>query len=380
MSQSAKRFNPPPRPRDGELIEKLDELIRTETGVEPNADDGKRIREILHTGLKLVDDGADLGELKLISRSLKELRYALKVFRKYQHVRKVSIFGSARIDEDSPAYQAAVAFSQRMAAVGWMVITGAGDGIMRAGHGGAGREASFGVAIRLPFETSANDVIAGDDKLIVFRYFFTRKLIFMWQAHAVTLFPGGFGTHDEGFEALTLVQTGKAPMVPIVMVDAPGGRYWKQWDRYVREQLLAADMISPQDLSLYHITDDPADAVRHIQNFYRNYHSQRFVQDVLVIRMQRPLTASQLAELNNTFGDLVAQGRIEQGRPLEAETEELELPRLHFTSTRRSYGRLRQLIDRINAFDMQNHPELPEPARKKPPAPPRLEDRTAGLG
>ena len=213
----------PPGPADQDTIAALDALI-ADAGADPADHRSKNIREIMHTALKLVRDGSDTGEVKLISRSMKELRYALKVFRPYRDTPKISIFGSARTPEDHPDYVAAVDVSKAMAAAGWMVITGAGDGIMRAGHGGAGKEASFGVAIRLPFETNANDFIVGDPKLITFRYFFTRKLMFMWESAAIALFPGGFGTQDEGFEALTLIQTGKAPLVPIVLVDAPRQR------------------------------------------------------------------------------------------------------------------------------------------------------------
>jgi uncharacterized protein (TIGR00730 family) len=260
-----------------------------------------------------------------------------------------------------------------MADAGWMVITGAGDGIMRAGHGGAGREASFGVAIRLPFETNTNDYIDGDPKLVTFRYFFTRKIIFMWQADAVVLFPGGFGTQDEGFEALTLIQTGKAPLMPIVMVDEPGGHYWQEWDRYVQNQLLAAELISPEDLNLYHVTNDPADAAHHVRTFYRNYHSQRMVHDTLVIRLKRPLTDAQVSDLNHHFGDLIAEGQITQGGPFEVEEDHRELPRLCFAFTRCGYGRLRAMIDQINAFDCENHgtaetsghPRAPKPGGKR---------------
>ena len=287
-----------------------------------------------------------------MSRSLKELRYALKVFRPYRGTRKISVFGSARTPEDHPDYQAAVAFSRNMAEAGWMVITGAGDGIMRAGHGGAGRAASFGVSIRLPFETNANDVIVGDPKLIVFRYFFTRKLMFMWESHAIALFPGGFGTQDEGFEALTLIQTGKAPLVPLVMVDAPGQDYWKQWDAYVRSNLLDNGWISPEDLNLYTVTDDVEAASRHVMEFYRNYHSQRFVGDNLVLRLHRPLTQKQLDELEERFGMLIVSGGLRQSGPLEGEHGEFpELPRLSFHHTRHGYGHLRAMIDQINAFD-----------------------------
>jgi hypothetical protein len=339
--------------RNQALFEQFDRLI-VEAGGDPGTLSGKVVREMLHTAIKLIHDEADEGELKLISRSMKELRYALKVFRAYRHVPKVSIFGSARTAETHPQYRAAVQFSRAMAAAGWMVITGAGDGIMRAGHGGAGRAASFGVAIRLPYETNANEYIFGDQKLVTFRYFFTRKLIFMWQAQAVVLFPGGFGTQDEGFEALTLIQTGKAPLVPIVMIDEPGGKYWEQWQRYVDDALMRPGLIGAEDRHLYFMTDDPAVAARHVLDFYRNYHSQRFVHDVLVIRMRRPLTAEQVQWLNEEFSALVAEAAIEQGGPREGESDWLELPRVYFTFTRRGYGVLRLFIDRINEFDAVN--------------------------
>ncbi|MEE9212703.1 MAG: LOG family protein [Phycisphaeraceae bacterium] len=334
-------------------IEALDTLIRN-AGGDPEVLSGKLIREMMHTCLKLVRDDSDNGELKLIGRSLKELRYAMKVFRPYRDVRKVSVFGSARTPEDHPHYQAAEAFCRAIARAKWMVITGAGDGIMRAGHGGAGRDASFGVAIRLPFETSTNEFIVGDEKLIMFRYFFTRKLMFVSQADAVALFPGGFGTHDEGFEVLTLVQTGKTVMIPLVMVDAPGDDYWKQWDQYVKNHLLAKGMISPDDLNLYLVTDDTDEAVKYVLDFYRNYHSQRYVLDDLVLRLQRPLTDAQLDALNTDFADLVKTGRIRQGGPLEGETDYLDLPRIIFHFSKRAYARLRLMIDQINRFDAAN--------------------------
>ncbi|MFA9478636.1 LOG family protein [Phycisphaerales bacterium AB-hyl4] len=355
-----------PRSSGNDPLAELDQLIR-DTGGDPTTEAGMRIRELMHTVIKLQRDGADLGEIKLVSRSFKELRYAMKVFRTYRDERKVSVFGSARTKEDDPCYQAAVEYSRQMAGAGWMVITGAGDGIMRAGHGGAGREASFGVAIRLPFETNANDYIVGDPKLITFRYFFTRKLMFMWHSHAIALFPGGFGTHDEGFEALTLIQTGKAPVLPIVMIDKPGGTYWKEWDQYVRRQLLANGMISEQDLSFYLVTDDPAEACQYVTQFYRNYHSQRFVQDLLVLRIMRPLTDGQIEKLNAEFAILLAAGRIEQGSALDVEEDHLDLTRLYFQSTRRDYGHLRQLIDRINQFDQINHPTLTNEQPTQPP-------------
>ena len=325
-----------------------------EAGLDPVSADARRLCEMVHTAMKLTADGANAGELKLVSRSIKELRYALKVFRPYQETSKISIFGSARTEENHPTYQAALTFGKLMAESGWMVITGAGGGIMAAGNGGAGREASFGVSIRLPFETNANQHIVGDPKLINFRYFFTRKLMFMWQSKAVALFAGGFGTQDEGFEALTLVQTGKAPTIPIVMVDAPGLTYWKRWDQYVREELLTAGLINKEDLNLYRVYDNPQEAAQHVMDFYRNYHSQRFVNDTLIFRMQRPLRDPQVQELNEEFVDLVKEGKIEQGGPMEQEQSHLELPRLRFHFAKRAYGRLRMMVDRINEMDKLN--------------------------
>ena len=341
------------RTEDHALFSAMDVVIR-QAGADPDSLHGSVAREIMHTAVKLIRDKADDHEMKLISRSVKELRYALKVFRGYESVRKISIFGSARTKENHPEYQAAVAFSKDMATAGWMVITGAGGGIMAAGHGGAGAQQSFGVAIRLPFETTANDTIKNDPKLITFRYFFTRKLMFMWQAHAVALFPGGFGTQDEGFEALTLVQTGKAPTVPIVLVDQPGGDYWKHWDQYVRGELLAGGLIGEDDLALYHVFDEPAVAARHVCDFYRNYHSQRYVNDLLVIRMQRPLQEAQIAALNGEVASLIGEGKIEQSGPVAPEDEFMHMPRLRFVYTKHHFGRLRKLIDRVNAFDAAN--------------------------
>ena len=312
---------------DQNWSQRFADIVR-DVGADPKQLSGKLACQMMDTAVKLLGDGADEGELKLTSRSLRELRYALKVFRQYRHQRKISIFGSARTSEGHGDYETALALSRKMAQFGWMVITGAGGGIMRAGHGGAGRQASFGVAIRLPFETTANEFIEGDRKLIVFRYFFTRKLMFVSQAHAVALFPGGFGTQDEGFETLVLIQTGKAPLVPVVMVDAPGGTYWSNWDRFVREDLLKRGLIDRNDLNLYCITDDVDRATKEILQFYRNYHSQRFVGEDLVIRMQRPLVQAQINALNDRFSDLVADGKIQQCGALKAERQYPDMPRL----------------------------------------------------
>ncbi len=347
------------------ILDTIDLLARR-TGVDTETLEGRQIEEMLLTVLKLMPDGRHAGELKLLNFALKELRYAFKVFSEYADVPKISIFGSARTPEDHPDYIAAVDFSRRLGDAGWMVITGAGDGIMKAGHEGTGREASFGVSIRLPFETTANAIIAGDAKLINFRYFFTRKLIFVSQANAVALFPGGFGTQDENFEALTLVQTGKSHMVPIVMLEgAPEGAlqpdgYWMQWDQWVRQKLLDNGWISPEDTSLYYLARNAEDAVSHVVRFYRNYHSSRYVRDDFVLRLKAPLRPDDVEKLNSEFSELVHGGKIVQRGPFSAEREFYDLPRLAFHHTRRGWGRVRQLIDRINEFDPDTAPWDPK--------------------
>ncbi len=323
------------------------DMIRAGGG-DPEAPGSRYVYEMMRTAMKLISDGADSGQMKLLSASLKEMRHAYRVFGKYRGRRKVAIFGSARTPPDHPDYAAARTFGELMAAKQWMAITGAGDGIMKAGHEGPKREASFGLSIRLPFETNANTVIEGDPKLINFRYFFTRKLMFLSHADAVAVFPGGFGTMDELFEALTLVQTGKSNPAPIVLVEGAGGTYWQQWDRNIRESLLASGWISPEDPGLYSIAPDPASAVEHIERFYRRYHSSRFVGDVLVIRMLTPLPPGALAEINHEFRGIVREGTIEPTPPLDGEEDHLELPRIAFNFTRRHYGWLRRLIDRVN--------------------------------
>ncbi len=309
-------------------------------------------KQMLLTVYRLARDRASRGDLKLIQKSLAELRYGLKTFAPYRTVRKISIFGSARTPEDHPNYHAAHEFARLMCERGWMVITGAGGGIMKAGHGGAGPAASFGVAIRLPFEQQTNEIIAQDKKLVNFRYFFTRKVMFIKEASAVALFPGGFGTQDEGFEALTLVQTGKSELIPIVMCDQPGGTYWSSWLEYVSRELLGTGMISEPDLALFRITDNVEDAAGEVLNFYRVFHSSRYVNDDLVLRLQRPIGDAALERLNDEFGaSLLAAGRIERSAPLEEENGELaSLPRLKLRFNKKNFGVLRRFIDMLNAF------------------------------
>jgi hypothetical protein len=311
------------------------------------------LAQMIVTICRLAADKADRGDIKILNTALRELRYAFKVFAPYGQFHKVSIFGSSRTAEDDPRYIQAARFAELIQAEGWMVITGAGDGIMRAGHHGAKRAASFGVAISLPFEQSTNDIIADDPKLVNFKYFFTRKLMFIKEAEAVVLFPGGFGTQDEGFEALTLVQTMKAPPVPIVLCDEPGGSYWTDWRRFVDQDLLAHGMIDPDDVNLFRITDSAEEAVAEITGFYRVYHSSRFVGDDLVIRLNGPVSAETLSQINEEFSDILTGGRFElrQGPVAGEELALPDKPRLVFRFNRRSTGRLRMLINAINGAE-----------------------------
>lgn len=300
---------------------------------------------------QLVADQTSRGDLKLLSRTLRELRYAFKVFSPYRTHRKVTVFGSARTPPDDPSYRQAVEFGRQMAQRKWFVITGAANGIMGAGHEGAGRDYSMGLNILLPFEQLANPVIAGDPKLVHMKYFFTRKLMFVKESDAVCLLPGGFGTLDEGFETLTLLQTGKRDMMPIVMLDEPGSDYWRAFDVIIRRQLLDRRMIDENDLSFYRVTDRVEEAVDEVVNFYRVYHSMRYVRQNLVIRLNSPLGEETLAELNERFASLVVKGAITLAAPLPEEKDETllaALPRLVFQFNRREYGRLRQMIDWIN--------------------------------
>jgi uncharacterized protein (TIGR00730 family) len=316
-----------------------------------DAPDGDIIAEVIDNALKLLRDQTNRGDLKLINKTFKELRYALKVFAPYREVRKISIFGSARTPEDHIDYKQASDFASAMAGAGWMVITGAGGGIMAAGHGGAGAKPSFGLAIRLPFEQKANPTIADDPKLINFKYFFTRKLMFLRSSHAIALFPGGFGTMDEGFEVLTLVQTGKSVPIPIVLVDAPGGDYWHSWQHYVKNHLLARGLMNETDLRLYRITDNIQTALGEVRHFYSNYHSLRYTRDGIALRLQRKPSAAQLERLRVEFADLLGRGTFTVTGPLPAERDEPSLQSLHrllFDFNHRDHARLRMLIDFLN--------------------------------
>lgn len=334
-------------PVDPELQKRIRELIAFKGGG-ANEDN---VADIIENALKLLKDVEDRGDVRVIQTAVRELRYAFKLFAPYAGIRKVTMFGSARTQPTRQEYQHAVDFGRKIVQAGFMVITGAGGGIMHAGHEGAGPEKSFGANIRLPWEQSANPIIREDKKLVTFKYFFTRKLTFIRHSDAIALFPGGFGTMDEGYEALTLMQTGKSQLMPLVLIDRPGGTYWRTWDKHVREHLLRDQLISPDDLNLYHITDNTDEAVKIITRFYRNFHSTRFVKDLLVIRLKHAPTDTAIAAMNEDFADLILGQPIERipATPEEvADGDQLDLARIAFGFNRRDYGRLRQLIDVLN--------------------------------
>jgi len=326
---------------------RVDQLVKDWKG-KANPD---LIEELIISALRLARHDVSVAELKLLNRVCKELRNAWRVFRPYENRRKIAIYGSARTTEDKPESKAAATFARRMVEEGFMVITGAGDGIMGAAQHGAGRDNSFGLNIRLPFEQGANETIDGDVKLVTFNYFFTRKLTFVKESEAVALFPGGFGTMDEGFEVLTLLQTGKSAIFPIVMVDAPGGTYWKTWEQFLRDHLLRRGLISEDDFSLFKVTDNIEDAVHEVKHFYRIFHSYRFVKERVVFRVQRPLSTAHIERLNKEFADLVKTGAIVQGPALPEEQDEAtiaHLTRLVFTPHKKNYGRFREFINALN--------------------------------
>ncbi len=327
--------------------DRIQELVR-DWGYTDNAD---LIAELITTVLEIARDEVPVADLKLYNRSLKEMRLAGRVFEPYRHVRKIAIFGSARTPPTAADYQAAEEYARLMREQGYMIITGAGDGIMGAAQRGAGTDHGFGLNIRLPFEQRANETIHGDPKLVSFNYFFTRKLMFLKETHAVALFPGGFGTMDEGFETLTLMQTGKGRILPLVLVDAPGGSYWETWMRFLVEYLLELGLISKEDFHLFKICHTVQEAVDEVIGFYKIFHSYRWVRDQLAIRINRPLTEEALHTLNEQFADLLASGTIIQGPGFREERNEpglAPLPRIILRPHRHRFGRLRQLIDAIN--------------------------------
>jgi uncharacterized protein (TIGR00730 family) len=338
-----------PRYRTGE--EELDNRIAELVESIGDVRDGDLVFELVVSSVRLALDRASRGDLKMANAALKEMRYAFNVFAPYRAARKAAIFGSARTKRDDPLYAQTAHLARELAEADWMVITGAGPGIMEAGIEGAGAANSFGVSIRLPFEAVTSQFLDGDPKLVNFRYFFTRKVIFVKEAHAFVLLPGGFGTMDEAFELLTLVQTGKAPPAPVVLLDVPGGTYWQSWSDFVTRELSGRGLISAGDMHFVEITDDVEVALANILRFYRNYHSLRYVEGDLVLRLQQLPSPERLDALNEEFADIVARGRIEPtetSKREKADNDVPDLPRLRFRFDRYSYARLRRLIDRLN--------------------------------
>jgi uncharacterized protein (TIGR00730 family) len=333
--------------------------------------------EIMVSAVLLAKEPPDRLDLKIVNAALQEMRAAFKVFAPYADVPKVTIFGSARTQESDPLYIHTRELAKELASHGWMVVTGAGPGIMAAGMEGAGVENSIGVLIRLPFEAGANELIAGDDKLVEMRYFFTRKLMLIKESAAFVAMPGGFGTLDEVFELLTLVQTGKAEPAPVVLLDTPGGTYWQGFERFVDEEVAKAGFISPPDRALFRSTDAVEDAVREVEGFYRNYHSMRYVGDRLVVRLQAAPSDDELHQLSEDFCDII-DGGIRRTDPLPPEVtghDHLDKPRIIMRFDRHGFGRLRSLIDELNRLA-----SAPQPGAKPPTTAhqARVDERLAG--
>ncbi|MEO8456784.1 MAG: LOG family protein [Chloroflexota bacterium] len=352
-NQMVQRTRPPRRRNystgNAELDAKIAELIAS-AGPIPNAD---LIEEIVTTGFRLVRDKAARGEVKLINSAVKEFAYAFRVFSKWRDYRKISIFGSARTAPTEAVYNYTRDFAKGMAERNWMVITGAGAGIMAAGHEGAGAEHSFGASIRLPLESEPNTYIQGNAKLINFKYFFTRKVTFIKESDAFALLPGGFGTMDEAFELLTLMQTGKSDLHPIVLLEEPGSTYWHAWLKFLEEELLTRKLISRDDFSLVCHAGSIEEAIEEVTGFYRNYQSQRWVDGILILRLLRLPPNEEIERLAVAFADIIGPRGI---RPVEAhehekeEHDNVELVRLAVDFNREGVGRLRRLIDELNRF------------------------------
>jgi uncharacterized protein (TIGR00730 family) len=312
----------------------------------------RELQAMIGTLADLTKEGTSVGDLKIAGAALAEMTEAFRVFRPYRKIRKITMFGSARTLPEDPVYIQARDLASQLAQADWMVVTGAGPGIMAAGLEGAGREHAFGVNIRSPHEEGANIFIAQDPKLVEMRYFFTRKLMLIKESHAYAILPGGFGTQDESFELLTLLQTGKAEPAPVVMLETPNGTYWQGWLRFVSEEAIGSGWVSPDDVALFKVTTSVEEATAEILGFYRNYHSCRWVGDLLVLRLQTAPSRAELADLNRRFGDIVTQGTIRSATafpPERSSNDFPDLPRLALRFDKWHFARLRMLIDAINA-------------------------------
>ncbi len=335
---------------NGPIDEEIDKLMKMADEISSP----EIVREMILAALKAGQEGEERADLKLMNSTLKEMRFTSKVFGRYRDVKKVTVFGSARTRHDEPVYAMARELGAALAASGYMVITGAGPGIMQAVNEGAGPDKSFGVNIRLPFEQRPNPVLEGNPRLITYKYFFNRKVAFLKEAHAIALFPGGFGTLDEAMETLTLVQTGKRDPLPLVLVDEPGGEYWVRWLRFFEDELLAQGYITASDFNFFERVDSVSAAIEAINHFYRRYHSLRHVDRKLVLRLTSEISHHEVSELYSLFADILSPGgRIYLSGPLPEETDEPEiahLPRLVLDFNERDFGRLRSLINVVNDY------------------------------
>jgi uncharacterized protein (TIGR00730 family) len=336
--------------RDNAEVDKMiDTLIEKAGGIHH----ASSVREMIITALKAGQESDYLADQKLLNSAMKEMRYTNKVFAPYRNKKKVTIFGSARTERDDPMFGKCVSFSKLLADKGYMIITGGGGGIMEAGNKGAGAENSFAVNIRLPFEQMPNYVMLANPRLITYKHFFTRKVAFVKETEAIAVFPGGFGTLDEAMEVFTLIQTGKTSPKPLVLLDDEDG-YWAQWIEFVKGCLLGKGFISGEDFSIFTITRDENEAVQVIEDFYRNYHSLRFVNGQLIIRLTKELTGENIEELEEEFPELrLPDTRISACAPLPDEADEPDLLKLHRISLQfnhQHYGLLMAFIRRINTF------------------------------
>ena len=331
----------------------INDLLESFESIQRSSSDIRQLNRFITTVTELVSGPSSSLDIKIASAAIEEMSRAFTMFAPYRDVRKVSIFGSARTTADSPIYALTAATAKALAENNFMVVTGAGPGIMEAGMVGAGVEKSIGVSIRLPFESGANSVIAGDDKYVSMRYFFTRKLMLVKESHAFLCMPGGFGTLDETFELLTLAQTAKSVPVPIVFLEVPGQPFWTPLMKVLEPLLLDHGLISESDTSLYTITDNIEDAVNEITNFYTNYHSIRFVNDVLYIRLQRSVPTERFSEIARRCGALASDGVIEQTTATAEEIHDNDMPEMPRVSLRyaaKGFADLRELIDALNQF------------------------------
>jgi len=339
-------------PKEYEIGDKIvDDLINELVKRSGSLENDHILHEILTTAVKLGRETSDRGDLKLANNALKELRYSFKVFAPYRNVKKVIIFGSARSKERSAEYKMAEEFARKLTAKGYMIVTGGGPGVMEAGNRGAEAGKEFALNIRLPFEQKPNPYIDEEDKIINFKYFFTRKLVFVKETDATALFPGGFGTHDEGFEMLTLIQTGKSKPRPIVLMEPDGSTYWDAWRRYVVDHLLKGGFINKEDLNLFRIVKTADEAIRYIEDFYRIYHSIRYVSGLTVIRLNKEISEKTLSLINREFKDILTSDLIRRSPPTNKEVQEGEypgLPRIVMNFNMRAYGRLCEMIHAIN--------------------------------